>query len=519
MRAPSNLPSLSRGSVEPQAGIGSFGRHTSEASGEAAPAGQTPFTALKVPGGSSATPAGDRELAGSEEGSEATVELDPADVPATLGFGSEIAGRFRYRLMKPLGRGAFGSVFFARCLDAGADGAPPESVAVKVLRDAKGPAATLLRRELSALLAISHDRIPRVYDWQIEGEHAFVVMEYYPEGSLRDYMKLAGPADEGPVWRLIGDLCSALDVAHRASLLHLDIKPANVLLDGRGGFVLTDFGVSQATRIRRGALPFSAGTRGYAAPEQWGGKFEEYDLRTDLWGVGCTAWSFAAGVNLSERERLVRTDTRDAIYGLPGLSERRLGCSPELEDVIMSLVHLDATQRPGSAAEVLARVNSVVSEGAFDSGTFAASRRVKATDDEMREVVGGLVDPLLIDLCSRPALRGYFVKFEAGELLCAEGESSFYAFLLLRGTVVVSQGGQEFTRVSREGSFLGEIAALTSMPRTASMHAAGDVYAVVLNTAELERLATANPAIGLRMIRTLAHRLAAVPADGMEKRK
>jgi hypothetical protein len=460
-------------------------------------------------------------VAGSEEGSEATASMEPGEGPAALGYGSELQARFRYRLMKPLGRGAFGSVFHARCLDSGKDlrDAPPEGVAVKVLRDAKGPAGDLLRRELSALLAISCDRIPRVYDWQIDGDHAFVVMEYYPEGSLRDYMKLAGPADEGPVWRLLGDLCAALDVAHRASLLHLDIKPANVLLDGRGGFVLTDFGVSQATRIRRGALAFSAGTRGYQAPEQRGAKFEEYDLRTDLWGVGATAWAFAAGVNLSDREKLVRTDAREAIYGLPGLSERRLDCSPQLEEVIMNLLHLDAGQRPGSAAEVLARVNSVVSEGAFDSATFAATRRIQVTDAEVREVIGGLVDPVMIDLCGRPALRGYFVKFEAGELLCAEGEHSFYAFLLLRGTVVVSQGGNEFTRVSREGSFLGEIAALTSMPRTASMHAAGEVYAIVLNTAELERMATANPAIGLRMIRTLAHRLAAVPADGMEKRR
>ena len=291
-----------------------------------------------------------------------------------------------------------------------------------------------------------------------------------------------------------------------------------MLLDGRGGFVLTDFGVSQATRIRRGALPFSAGTRGYQAPEQRGAKFEEYDLRTDLWGVGATAWAFAAGVNLSDREKLVRTDAREAIYGLPGLSERRLGCSPELEDVIMSLLHLDASKRPGSAAEVLARVNSVVSEGAFDSATFAATRRIQASDDEMRAVIGDLVDPLLIDLCSRPALRGYFVKFEAGEILCAEGEHSYYAFLLLRGTVVVSQSGRELTRVSREGSFLGEISAFTGTPRTASMHAAHEVFALVLNTAELERLVTANPAIGLRVIRSLAHRLAKLPADGLEKR-
>jgi hypothetical protein len=411
-------------------------------------------------------------------------------------------------------------VFLARCLDHDpqrADG-PPEGLAIKVLGDAKGPAGELARRELSALIALSHDRIPRVYDWQVEGPHAFVAMEYYPEGSLREYMRLAGPAAEEPVWRLLGDLLSALDVAHRASLLHLDIKPANVLLDGRGGFVLTDFGVSQASRVDHELLPFSAGTRGYRAPEQRVARFEEYDLRTDLWGVGATAWAFAAGVNLADREDLLRSDPADAIYGLPGLSERRLGCSPQLEDVIMSLLPLDPARRPGSAAEVLARVNAAVSGGAFDAATFAASRRARVGEEEVRSVIGALVDPLLVDLCHRPALRGQWVRFEDGEALCAEGEHSYHAFLLLRGTVVVSRGGQELTRVSRAGSFLGEVATLTSMPRTASMHAAGRVYAVVLNAAELERFVTANPAIGLRVIRTLAHRLARAPADGLEKR-
>ena len=72
----------------------------------------------------------------------------------------------------------------------------------------------------------------------------------------------------------------------------------------------------------------------------------------------------------------MRSDLREAIYGLPGLSERRLGCSPELEDVIMSLLHLDPARRPGSAAEVLARVGSVVSGGSFDAATFAAEARL-----------------------------------------------------------------------------------------------------------------------------------------------
>jgi hypothetical protein len=460
--------------------------------------------------------------------SEATVDAEPAPpaavspaVGALPSFGTELRGRFRYRLIKRLGKGSFGSVFFARCLDHDRrrDDSPPERVAVKILGAAKGASSDLARRELSALLAIQHDRIPRVYDWRFDEDPAFVVMEYFTDGSLREQMLLAGPAEEDQVWRLLGDVLTALDVAHRASLLHLDIKPANVLLDGRGGFVLTDFGVAQASRISRGMIPFSVGTRGYQAPEQRGERFDQYDLRTDLWGVGATAWAFATGVNLAERGDLLRGDDADAIYGLPALSERRLSCSPELEDVIMSMLFLDPARRPGSVAEVLARVNAAVAGWAFESTTYAASRRSNVADAEVTALIESLVDPLLGDLCKRPGLRSYFVKFEDGELMCAEGEQSYYAFLLLKGTVLVSRGGREVTRVSREGSFLGEVATLTSMARTASMHAAGPVWAVVLNAAELERFVTANPAIGLRFIRSLAHRLARVPADAPEKRR
>ena len=190
-----------------------------------------------------------------------------------------------------------------------------------------------------------------MFDWTLEGDTPFVVMEYFPSGSLRDVMPLQGAIEEEAIWRLLADLLLALDVAHRASLLHLDIKPANVLLDGNAGYVLTDFGVSQASRIERGLLPFSVGSRGYQAPEQKEERFDQYDLRTDLWGVGATAWAMATGLNLAERSDLVREDDGNAIYGLPPLSEFRINLSPELEEVIMSLLHLDPSLRPGSVAE------------------------------------------------------------------------------------------------------------------------------------------------------------------------
>jgi serine/threonine protein kinase len=439
------------------------------------------------------------------------VAAAPAAGPA--GFGSELRGRFRFRLLKRLGRGSFGSVFLARCVDHDPrrDDSPPERVALKILRNSKGPALDMLRRELAALLAIQNDRIPHVFDWSFEAEHAFVAMQYFQAGSLRELMGLEGPVEEPVIWRMLDDVLSALDVAHRAAVLHLDIKPANVLLDDQGGFVLTDFGVAQYSRMHRGLLPFSVGTRGYQAPEQKGERFEEYDLRTDLFGLGATAWALATGIHLADREDLLRPGDGDWIYGLPPLSEYRIHCSRQLEETVMSMLRIDPEQRPGSVAEVRARVRALRSGAPLAAESVTGPRLGEVSEDDVEALITSLVDPLLIAICRQPSFRRHVVRFSDGDVLCAEGEHSYYAFLLLRGTVVVERNGREVTRVSGEGNFLGEVATLMSLPRTATLRAAGGLAAVVLNAAELERFVTSNPAMGLRVIRSLARRLARQP--------
>jgi CRP-like cAMP-binding protein len=138
-------------------------------------------------------------------------------------------------------------------------------------------------------------------------------------------------------------------------------------------------------------------------------------------------------------------------------------------------------------------------------------RRPPVEDDEVEALISSLVDPLLIAICRQPSFRRQCVRFDDGDVLCAEGEHSYYAFLLLRGTIVVERHGREVTRVTGEGTFLGEVATLMSLPRTATLRAAGPAMALVLNAADLERFVTSNPAMGLRVIRSLALRLSRQP--------
>ena len=436
--------------------------------------------------------------------------LAPPVASRLPGYGTELVGRFHYRLIKRLGGGGFGSVYFARCLDPLPDDpdAPPEGVAIKILgRSRENERLHLMKRELSSLLALRHDRIPRVFDWSLDGPFPFVAIEHFRAGDLRDILVRRAALAEPAVWQLLHDLLSALVAAHRASILHLDVKPANVLLDGDGGYVLTDFGLSQAARIRHGVIPCGLGTPGYQAPEQRDEQFDRYDVRTDLWGVGATAWSLLTGIQLSERLRLVRDAESGATYGLPPVSQFRIYCSPALEDVIMSMLVIDRARRPGSAAEVLARVSDFLAGVEHDTGARVASRRRGLDPSEAAELVESLVDPLLASICRDRGFDGYFVAFEDGEEICAEGEQSYHAFLLLRGKVRVEREGDVVATIDREGTDLGEVSTLTGVSRTASIYAEGAVRACVFNAAELDEFVTSHPAIGIRLLRALAERL------------
>jgi serine/threonine protein kinase len=204
------------------------------------------------------------------------IEADPAIGPQP---GDVVEARHRYRLERRLGTGGFGSVFLAHPVETSSSTAenPPREVAVKILGPAsRVHARTTLKRELGALLSIQHPGIPRLYDWTVDREPAFAALEYFPAGSLADAWPMIGKFEEEQTWRLMSDLLSALGAAHRASILHLDVKPSNVLLDGNGGFVLaqppghcirastsTDVKTSCATRSPGTSTDFS-GSRMYA---------------------------------------------------------------------------------------------------------------------------------------------------------------------------------------------------------------------------------------------------------------
>lgn len=432
--------------------------------------------------------------------------------------GTIVTARYRYRLIRRLGNGSFGSVFQAECLDRSDNAAPSGDVAIKVLGSSDEPeVVSALKRELAALRLINHSQIPRLYDWSLDGQIAFAVMEYFPAGSLADVRSFIGRLDVDQTWRLISDLLGALSAAHQASILHLDVKPSNVLLDQQGGYVLSDFGVSHASRMSKGLLhqgqiPIGLGTRGYRAPEQADQKIHSFDLRTDLWGVGATAWAMFTGIDLNRRKDVLRRKEDGCVFGLQALSDVHLACPPPLEEVIMGMLYLDPGLRPGGANEILSRIKSIASGFGIGSQSTISALRSNIQAKEVEDVINSLVDPLWSSICRTPGFSRYFAKFEDGETLCDVSQQMHHTHLLLRGTVRIERHGRVVDREKNEGTFLGAISTLATAPRQVTIRAEGTVWTCIFNEAELEQFVTCNPSVAVRMLRNMANRIASGPS-------
>jgi predicted ATPase len=186
----------------------------------------------------------------------------------------------RYRLLRPLGQGGAADVFAA---ERDRPHRPPQAVAVKVLRRGAD-----LRREARLGGLLRHRHLVDVYEVGEDQGIAFAALELCPGGALSAHLPLPPRA----VVEVGLAVCDALDYAHRElRLVHLDLKPDNLLLAADGTVKVADLGIAQAAGFE--AEGRIRGTPGYMAPEQARG--EAVDARADVYALGATLLELATG--------------------------------------------------------------------------------------------------------------------------------------------------------------------------------------------------------------------------------
>src|SRR5437899_2414567 len=116
----------------------------------------------------------------------------------------------------------------------------------KVLHDSQGADASFrerFRAEARMIAHLRHPNIVQVYDYGEHEDHVYIVMELVEGVTLRD--QISGPMAASRTMNVIGQIAAALDYAHAAGVVHRDVKPANILIDGEGRALLTDFGIAR----------------------------------------------------------------------------------------------------------------------------------------------------------------------------------------------------------------------------------------------------------------------------------
>jgi serine/threonine-protein kinase len=210
------------------------------------------------------------------------------DAGGSVTAGSVISG---HRIERLLGSGGFGSVFAALDVDLG------RAVAFKVLRSVDDKLLARFRDEARLLAKINDPHIIQIYRiGRLPSNEPFIAMELFGDGSLDAHFPIGRKAVVGEATEIVVQILQGLDVAHRAGVVHRDIKGANVLLDRNSGHVkLCDFGIarSQAGENEAQTGGMVLGTPHYIAPERMQGVKD--DPRSDLYSVGVIFYRLLTG--------------------------------------------------------------------------------------------------------------------------------------------------------------------------------------------------------------------------------
>jgi hypothetical protein len=240
--------------------------------------------------------------------------------PITIGPGTVVAGT--YEVTEVIGRGGMGAVWAARHLRL-----PGKRVAIKVLLGTSvgEQALARFRREAEITSRIGHPNIVEVLDFNTLGDGTpYQVLEFLDGESLGQRLR-RGPIPQAETMELVLQIGSALRAAHRAGVVHRDLKPDNIFLcpTDSGGVVnnrvkILDFGISkirgsQTVQTQESIL---IGTPQYMSPEQASGKNQTVDQRTDVFALGAIVYEMLAGRPAFSGDSVVAV-IMDVVQGVP----------------------------------------------------------------------------------------------------------------------------------------------------------------------------------------------------------
>ena len=255
----------------------------------------------------------------------------------------------RYELEELVGTGGMSSVYRAH------DTLLERDVALKVLHEQYTDEVDYVerfRREARSVAQLSHPNIVTVIDRGEQDGRQFIVFEYVDGENLKSLVEREGPLSEREAITLALQIARALGFAHEHGLVHRDVKPQNVLLNGDGQAKVTDFGIARSLDVHGGLTQTGTvmGTSDYIPPEQARG--QHVDAQGDIYSLGAVLYELLTGEVPFPGDNFVAVALRHINEPPPSLRERRPELSPRLDAAVRRAMAKDPRDRFGSMDEL-----------------------------------------------------------------------------------------------------------------------------------------------------------------------
>ena len=276
----------------------------------------------------------------------------------------------RYEVEELVGAGGMSSVYRAhdRLLD--------RKVALKVMHQHFGEDPEYVerfRREARSVASLAHPNVVTVIDRGEQDGRQFIVFEYIDGENLKQLIQRRGAAPVKTALELAKQIAQALSFAHQQGLVHRDVKPQNVLLNGDGTAKVTDFGIARSLDVQHGMTQTGTvlGTSDYIAPEQAQG--QAVDEQTDVYSLGVVLYELLTAEVPFPGESFVAVAMRHINEPPPLLRDSRPDVPPRVEAVVQKAMAKNPADRFKSMAELCAELDACLAELSTGTHTVAVA--------------------------------------------------------------------------------------------------------------------------------------------------
>ena len=255
----------------------------------------------------------------------------------------------QYTIKEHIGSGGMATVYKGYRADI------DRTVAIKILT--VNPAVvneSLIARfklEAKTIARLEHPHILTLYDYGVEDDLLYLVMPYLDGGSLGDRLKSDDPPSLEEIAKLLSEVATALDYAHREGIIHRDIKPDNILLDKEGHALIADFGIVKIAESDNSltATGGVVGTPAYLAPEQAGG--DGITSSSDIYSLGVVIYEIVSGKKPYSAETPIQVILKHINDPVPNIRELSPALPDDLEPVMRRVLAKLPNERYATATE------------------------------------------------------------------------------------------------------------------------------------------------------------------------